>query len=174
MEAVWVILGVLGLLLLCLAVPFIAALCESRLLWPYGPPHQSHDVQDPRGYGQTNVREATAGGFVFLGWLDDMKGRSYKLSYAMLVSPDRETIAVVGIGTLIGIPLACTWMHTFGASKQRNCTSFDEEKGVEADVLGLTITRLCTGGRFMERWEAHPPLVPRADHGSSDLVHSRA
>src|SRR5262249_6804440 len=50
--------------------------------------------------------------FPLLGWARDLKGDKYRVSYAMLVSRERDIFAVIGVGSILNIPLAATWLHT--------------------------------------------------------------
>jgi hypothetical protein len=141
------------------ALLVVVAMLERRMAWPYGPPKSNHDIMDPSGYGAEMVRGAQAEGFTFLGWANDMKGSTYKLTYGMLASPDRGTLAIVGIGTLLGKVMACTWLHSPSADRQHAWITLDNSEGVESDLLGQRVLRVVRRAGFERMWTSHREWV---------------
>lgn len=160
MDTVSIVLAC-SLAALFICAPVIGRMIEKRVVWPYGPPKPTHSVVDPGGFGMRSIVRAQALGFEFLDWCDDQKGPSYKLSYAILVSPDRGTMAIVGIGTMLRIPMAGVWLHSPMADEQRSFVTVDKQAGYEGDVLGLFKIRVRSGKNFDELWADHREWLSR-------------
>jgi hypothetical protein len=77
---------------------------EKRMVSPCGELEATPFFGDPMGYGARWVPDAVRAGFDFLGWARDTRGSAYRCSYALLVSADRATFAVIGVGTILKIP----------------------------------------------------------------------
>jgi hypothetical protein len=153
------VLGAAAIFGALIALLVLVSMLERRMTWPYGPPKATHDMMDPSGYGADMVKGAQAQGFTFLGWADDQKGRAYKLTYGMAVSPDRGTLAIIGIGTLLGKVMACTWIHSPSADRQHAWVSLDNPEGVESDLLGQRLVRVVKRGPFERMWASHQEWV---------------
>jgi hypothetical protein len=81
------------------------------------------------------------------------------MSYAMLVSPDRSTLAVIGVGTLFGMPLAATWLHTPSADGQHNWMTTNNPSGYERDPMKLWTMRIIAAKDFAALWNSHQSWV---------------
>src|SRR5271157_1040026 len=106
---------------------------EKRMVNPYGELEAAPYFGDPTGYGARWVAEAVQAGFVMLGWARDVRGGMYRQSYALLVSAERDIFAVIGVGTLVKIPVQVTWLHT-PAMDGRSFFSTDNQTGVQIDL----------------------------------------
>lgn len=161
---IWVL--ALGIPFLIIGLPVVAGLIESRLVWPYAKPEPECHVDDVVGYAKRAIGQATESGFEFLGWSRDLKGPMFKnLSYAILVSSDRKTIAIVGIGVLMNQRVGATWLTSIHGDRLRFVTSTDNPEGVEPDVSGVGTWSLDFGASFHELLQKHQSLL-RAFNGN--------
>src|SRR5678815_2444008 len=113
---------VLGIMAVCAMLPVVAAYFERRMVWPYSEPEPIQDWQglDPYCLGQ--LTEAQTLQFRLLGRATDLKGTRYKISYHLAVSPGGDTIAIVGAGTIFGIPLKGTWLYSIRPNDAGFCS----------------------------------------------------
>jgi hypothetical protein len=132
MNSLYFILGMMLFFSVFLTIIFRL---EKKMIWPYGELGAVPPFGDATGYGQTWVTSAMDHRFKFLGWAPDVKGPTYQVSYAMLVSPERDTFAIVGVGTVMKIPLHGTWLHT-PAVDGRSYFSTDNPAGLQLDMSG--------------------------------------
>ncbi len=117
------------------------------MVWPYGDLEPSPFFGDPTGYAARWVEAAARSGFSLLGWSRDVKGPAYRCSYAMLISADRSTFAVIGTGTILKLPLAATWLHT-PSIDGRSFFSTDHQNGVQIDLSRNWMNQLCPESSF--------------------------
>src|SRR5207237_1434446 len=103
------IIGFFALLILFQAG---VALWEKRMIWPYSALERNPQFLDPTNYAEIQIAEALNIGFRFLGWAKDIKGPLYRLCYAFLVSPERDSLVVIGVGTVMNMRLSGIWIHT--------------------------------------------------------------
>jgi hypothetical protein len=171
-----------GIILTCcvaawLLIGTVLGYFEKRLVWPYGEPEAQPQFPDVSGYGERWVTDALAAGFTFLGWSPDIKGSLYKTCYGLLLSPERETLAMVGIGSILGIPLEGTWLYS-AAANGRVVYSTDNESCVEIDLSGLWKSQLIRAHSLQALFQRHKELlltngfVPRpfsADHALDEF-----
>ncbi len=127
---------------------------EKRMVWTYGPLQPDIPYPDPTMYGREQVQDAQRLGFKFLGWTKDMKGSTYKCSYAMLVSPERDIFAIVGVGTILKLQLQATWLHS-PTSDGRNYYSVDHQTGVQTDLSGHWQNQLLPNAKLPALMNAH-------------------
>ncbi len=127
---------------------------EKRMVFPYGALEREPYFGDPTGYGTRGVYEAVKAGFVLLGWARDIKGPVYKASYAMLVSKERDTFAVIGVGKILKMPLQATWLHTPSADG-RSFYSTDHQNGVQIDLSRNWTNQLVPRVNFSGLLERH-------------------
>jgi hypothetical protein len=105
-------------------------------------------------------------GFTLLGWASDVKGPKYRVSYAMLISPGRNAFAIIGVGYVIRIPYAATWLYTPTADG-RCLYSTDRQSGVQIDLSHHWTNQLVPGADFRnllkkhENWIGMKEVVPR-------------
>ena len=103
----WLWLGLISFFSVFLTIVFRY---EKRMLWPFGGLENAPFFGDPTGYGYRWVNDAVRTGFLLLGGARDLKGPTYRASYAMLVSLERNTF-VVGVGSVLNLrsnPLVST------------------------------------------------------------------
>ncbi len=153
------LIAIVAVLIVPLAV---AARLEKRMAWPYGELQAQPHFGDPTGYGARWVAEAVQAGFSFLGWAPDLKGNRYRVSYAMVISPDRDSIAVIGIGSIWRMPLQGTWLHTPSVDGRRSWYSTDNQPCVEIDISRHWKSQLVPVAHFGELWQRHRMWVERA------------
>ncbi len=146
-----VIPGIFIALVLFLA---IVARLERRMVWPYGKPEANPQFGDPMGYGARRIYEATQLGFRFYGWAPDVKGSNYRVNYGILVSPQNDSFVVIGVGTIMGMTLQGTWIHT-PAVDDRSFYSSDNQNCIEMDVSRLWKNQLVPGAGFTTLWQKH-------------------
>lgn len=127
---------------------------EKRMAWAYSDLQPEPPFPDPTGYGAGRVAEAITAGFTLLGWARDLKSAKYRVSYAMLVSPERNVFAVVGVGSILQIPLAATWLYTHTADG-RCFYSTDHQSGVQIDLSRHWTNQLVPGAGFRELLQTH-------------------
>jgi hypothetical protein len=152
---------------------------EKRMVWPYGELEPAPQVADPDGYALTRVTDAVGAGFTLLGWARDLKGSKYRISYAMLFSPERDAFVVIGIGTVINIPMATTWIYT-PTSDGRCFYSTDKQAGVQLDLSANWTNQLVPSTTFLQLFEAHRAwtqshqVIPRPLMRGRELAEFRA
>lgn len=154
-NTLWFLLGMM--VFFSVALTIIHRL-EKRMVWPYGELETAPYFGDPSGYGARWVAEAVRSGFVFLGWARDVKGPMYQVSYAMLVSAERDTFAVIGVGNIVRIPLQATWLHT-PAMNGRSFYTTDNQAGVQIDLSGNWTNQLATESSFGGLLQKHREWV---------------
>lgn len=149
---------------------------------PYAAPRAREDAPAETPYASAINRAAAGLGFRYLGPYRDGKGRLYRIRYDLWLSADREAIAVVGGGTLAGIPLLATWLHTRFADDRRIVTT-DNQAAMNADLSGLSSWALVANADLDELLRRHrlraaeavPPVVAfAADDPYGDFLAYRA
>jgi len=145
---------VIGMVIFLFTFLTIVHRLEKRLVWPYSELQAQPYFDDPTGYGARWVSVAVQSGFTLLGWARDLKGETYRISYAMLVSPDRTTLAIIGVGALLKMPLQGTWMHT-PSLDGRSFYSTDKQAGVQIDLSGNWRNQLAPEPGFVRLWQRH-------------------
>jgi hypothetical protein len=174
MPLTW-LLGMAAFFVIGLTVVFRL---EKRMVWPYGELSPKPRYDDPTGYTAVWVADAVAAGFTLLGWTHDLKGENYRLSYAILVSPDRGTLAVIGGGFIFKLPLQGTWLHTPTADG-RSFYSTDKQAGVQLDVSRHWTSQLVFTSNFTILWQRHlgwlreMSVIPRSFSSGRELQELR-
>jgi hypothetical protein len=145
---------IVGTVAACLFLLIIVFRLEKRMVWPYSglQPHPHFD--DPTGYARRWVDDAIRAGFSLLGWTRDLKGETYRVTYAMLVSPDRTTFAVIGAGSILQMRLQGTWLHTPSADGH-SFYSTDSQSGVQIDISRHWTNQLAPVPSFPAFWQRH-------------------
>ena len=152
---------------------------EKRMVWPYSEPQPQPLYDDPSGYGARWVAQAVQSGFTLLGWSHDLKGETYRVNYAMLISPDRSTIATIGAGAILKLPLQATWLHT-PAADGRCFYSTNQQSGVQLDVSRHWTNQLVPAPNFAKLWQRHQAwtrdlrVLPRTLRSGHELEEYRA
>jgi hypothetical protein len=151
MRYLYFVLGLMAFWSVFLTIIFRV---EKRMVWLYGDLEPQCAFQDPSGYGVRWVNDAVASGFTMLGWARDVRGGIYRLNYAVLVSAQRDVLAVIGVGALGRLPFAATWLHT-PTSNGRSFYSTDKQSGVQIDLSGDWTNQLAFAGSFRELLQQH-------------------
>ena len=125
----YILISIAGVIA-CLVV---VARFEKRMVWPYGNTQEHPQFSDDSGYGTRWVADALEGGFSCFGWAPDLKGPRYKISYALLVSPQRDCFVIIGVGSILNMRLQGTWIYTPVTDGRMFCST-DNQSCVEIDV----------------------------------------
>jgi hypothetical protein len=194
-AVVVLLLIALGIFSFPILLGFLAGKWEKRLVWPYVPslpPGPKPDLSDPYSppsqvepvritdYAKAVNQEAGRRGFLTYGHFFDGKGKIYKLRYDFWLAPDKMVLAMVGGGTMAGIPLQATWMYT-RLQDGRSIVTIDDPKAADSDPTGMTDQLILANADFAELLERHrqriaaalPPAIPYsesdalADHRNS-------
>lgn len=145
---------------------------EKRMAWAYGELQPEPPFADSSGYGAGRVPQAVAAGFTLLGWARDLKGPKYRVSYAMLISPDRTVFAVIGVGSVLQIPVAATWLYTHTADG-RCFYSTDHQSGVQIDLSRHWTNQLVPGATFPQLLQQHQDWIRRNEVAPRQLTQGR-
>ncbi len=159
--------------LMLLALPFIMVgvlsllnYLESRLVWPYGALESRCHIDDATGYALTTIKHAIENGFEFLGWSRDLKGPMFQqVSYAMLISSDRKTLAIVGIGIVMNQRVGATWLSSTQSDRLRYVLTTDQSGAIEPDVAGIGTCSLLDGVTFHELLQKHQSITNQLHGG---------
>ena len=144
MHAYYPILGMM--LFFCVFLTIVFRL-EKKMVWPYGDVAPFPPFGDNSGYGQKWVSAAAASGYKMLGWCPDMKGPTYRINYAMLVSPENDTLAIVGVGTLMNMAVSGVWLHTPVVDGRSFCST-NSPSGLQLDMSGEWLTQFAPQADF--------------------------
>lgn len=134
-----------------LLLPILTYRFEKHMVWHWGEPEaQPHSRHQ---YTDYSVAAATQADFLFLGWARDLRGGVYQVNHALLVSPDRTTIAVITAGQLL-IPIAGTCLYT-PTSDGRLFYTTDSQYFVQIDVSRNWTSQIALGSSFGGLWKRH-------------------
>jgi len=141
-------------------VAFLTAVArlEKRMVWPYGNPEGQPQFSDTSGYSARWMADALKAGFFLLGWAPDLKGPRYKVSYALMISPQRDCFVAIGFGTVFNTPIAGTWVYTF-AMDGRMFYSADNQSCIETDVSRNWRSQLVKTFTFTGLLQRHRDLL---------------
>jgi hypothetical protein len=180
-SLLWLPVIVLGLFVVSMLPAFLAFLLEKRLVWPYvdlqekKPPLAGWDAdlpspdEPPAHVLQVSITEylratnlmANQFGFLLLGAFRDGTSKLYRIRYNFWISPDRVVLALVGSGTLAGIPVSATWLYT--RLRDGHCLlTLDDSKGEESDLSGLILQEVVTNADFAELLARHGQRLANA------------
>ena len=149
----YILIGIPAFFIVLLTV---TARLEKRMVWPYGSPEAQPQFPDSSGYAARCIAEAQMAGFSFLGWAADLKGPRYRMSYALLSSPD--CFVVIGVGTVVSMRLRGTWIYTRGTDGRALYTT-DNLSCVEIDVSRRWRSQLVPARTFTELLQRHRELL---------------
>lgn len=147
-----------GLILFWIVLLAVVARFEKRMVWPYGPLQEQPPYDDIANYGSRWVDDARAMGFSFLGWAPDLKGKAYQVSYGFLVSPQRDCLVIVGVGSIMKMKLLGTWVYTISADG-RVLYSTDNQSCLAIDISRHWKTQLVRSANFQQLLKGHQNLV---------------
>jgi hypothetical protein len=159
-RAVYFWLGLVAFWSVVLTIIFRA---EKRMVWPFGelqpvlPPKC-----DPTGYGSRWVNDAAQAGWKMLGWSRDIKFIKYNIYYALMISPDQSTCAVIGTGQMGPMVLKATWLYTPTADGRTLYTT-DNQTGVTIDLSGNWRNQLVFAPNFGALYLQHQAWLHSAN-----------
>ena len=113
-----------------------------------------------------------------LGWSRDMKPK-FRVNYALLISPEADTFAVIGSGSVLKVPVTATWLYTPTADGRTFYTT-DKQSGVQIDLSKNWVNQLATAGdfgRLMQRhreWLQRAGVMPRGFRAGHEIEDLRA
>ena len=134
-----------------LLVPVLTYRFEKHMVWQYGEPEAQ--PPHPHPYTDSGLAAATQAGFLFLGWARDLRGGVYQVNHALLVSPDRTTMAVITAGILL-VPIEGTCLYTPTAEGRLFYTT-NSQYFVQIDVSRHWTNRLALERAFGKLWQHH-------------------
>jgi hypothetical protein len=142
------------IVILCVLSPTLAYYFERRMIWPYSEPQAIDEGETANSWVKKQISEARSLGFQMLGQSRDLKGAAYKVDYYFAASPDRDTLAIIGSGTIIGIKLQGIWLNSF-STDGINFYSVNQQACVEHDVSGKRKSQLVFNVGFDKLYVAH-------------------
>lgn len=151
-----------------LILQVIVACWEKRKVWPYSDMQETLPPRtgDYASYVDRWVADAQQQGFTLLGWVTDTREK-YNIRTAFLVAPDHDCIAAMSEGTLFGMVVRGTLLHTLTDGDRLFYTT-DTQNLVEFDVTGKAISQLASVTSFAELWQKHQSWIQekgiRAEH----------
>ncbi len=157
----WALIGVAGFLVLL----FVVALLEKRVTVPYVALEPgTNPLMGP--YVQVMSQDISAEGFEHGGPIAHAK---YAVRGTVWRSPDRATLVVTGSGTVMGNPVAQTWLFTPLADGRFLVTTDQNDEG---DPSGIFVYRRLINTRFEKLWSAHQQRL--AKHSPSIRSYGQA
>jgi len=135
-------------------MPTIAYYFERRMIWPYSEPQPIDESEIINVWVKNQISEARSLGFQILGQSCDLKGAAYKVDYYFAASPNRDTLAIIGSGTVIGIKLQGIWLNSY-STDDINFYSVNQQACVEHDVSGKRKNQLVFNVGFDRLYIAH-------------------
>lgn len=116
----------------------LAAAFERRQVWYFVPEDRAPQDKLPpaNAYAQRAAGRAHDLGFRSLGVFADGKGKLYRVRYEFYRSPEGDTLAQVGTGSMASIPVEGTWLFTVLADG-RCLVTLDSAAGSEIDFTGI-------------------------------------
>jgi hypothetical protein len=148
----------IGIPVFLIAMLTVTARIEKRMVWPYGTPEPQPQFPDSTGYAAQWVGDAARAGFSFFGWSPDLKGPRYRVSYALLCSPERDCFVIIGVGTILSMTLRGTWIYTHATDGRVFCST-DNQSCVEIDVARRWRSQLAPVRTFTELIQRHRKLL---------------
>lgn len=142
------------------------------MIWPYSNPVLSKAEIVMNAYVSGQVGQAQTFGFEFLGRSHDLKGASYKVDYFFLTSRDRETLAIIGVGKVVKIPVQGTWLFTIGPDDTA-FYSVNHQSCVEFDPLGKWKSQLVFDASFNRLYDAHKSWLQKLNVPTAPFRKSR-
>lgn len=188
-------LSILGVMLIIFGPTVLAGLWEKRSVWPYVPiggpgparPVDFPDEENPYAVGRTIVdvspiklteyaanvnKMANLMGFEPVGVFKDGDGRLYRIRYDFWRSKKGNVLALVGGGTLAGLPVRNTWLFT-RLVDGRCLVTLSDQKASEIDLAGIAVEALIDGADFAKLLDWHRARlvaspVPAAPYSETD------
>ena len=156
MEIVYLMIGVLALIY----VPIILIYrFEKHMVWQYGEPEAQPQNRD--AYMNFCVAGADQADFRFLGWARDLRGGIYQVHHALLVSPDKTTIAIITAGFL-GIPISGVCLYT-PAADGRLFFTVNHQAFAQIDLSRNWTHQFLPEPIFGRLWQHHQAWLRKMD-----------
>lgn len=152
-----IVLLMIGSVTLIFAPLILIHRFEKHMVWQYGDPATAPQARD--AYMEYCVATARRIGFLFLGWARDLRGGLYQVNHALLVSPDRTTIAVVTAGFL-AIPIRGVCLYTPTADGRLFFT-INDQAFAEIDLSRNWIHQFLPQPMFDRLWQQHQAWLQR-------------
>lgn len=173
----YLLLGMMVFFCVLLTITFRA---EKRMVWPFGELQPTLPAGiDGSGYGARWVNDAAQAGWKMLGWSRDIKFIKHNIWYALMMSPDQATCAVIGTGNLGPMSLKATWLYTPTADGRTLYTT-DNQTGVSLDLSGNWRNQLVFvpnfGALYLQHqaWLRSENAMPRKFASGGELSDLRA
>jgi hypothetical protein len=195
-EWLFTALAILGVLAIIFGPSAIVARWEKRMVWPYttpgkiegsGEPDDGYDefFHAPRPSGMPDykanptpftIREnamAALLGFRPAGYFMHGKGGIYRIRYDFWRSEGGDVLALVGSGTLAGIPVLNTWLYS-NTTDGRCLITLGKQDASEIDLGGLAVESLLVGADFERLLDWHrariagQPIAPFSEDSPLD------
>lgn len=135
-------------------MPVVAALIEHRMVWPYSAPEPVIQIPTTSGFLMRQVSQALQLQFRLLGRSSDLKGQRYAVDYYFLVSPQQDTLAILGEGSIMRIPVKGLWLFSRGNNGAAYC-SVNNQSCAEFDLSGLWKDQIVFDAGFQKLYTAH-------------------
>lgn len=142
------------IIVVCVLAPTLGYYFERRMIWPYSEPQAVDEGDIADAWVKKQISEARSFGFQVLGRSRDLKGATYKVDYYFAASSGRDTLAIIGNGTIIGIKVQGIWLNSFGPD-ETNFYSVNQQACVEHDVTGKRKSQLVFNASFDRLYIAH-------------------
>jgi len=153
----WLYVAV-GLPLFFIVLTTIVGRIEKRMVWPYGPPQPHPQFPDASGFLARKMNDAFNAGFGLLGWCADQKGANYKMSYGMMISPERDCFVIIGVGTILNMNVRGVTIYSC-ANDGKVIYSTDHQSAVEFDMSRLWRSQLVPDSTFPKLLNNHRETV---------------
>lgn len=128
------------------------------MVWQYGDFGPQPPYLDSTGYGQKWTQGAVECGFTLLGWAPDPRIPHYQQAYALLISADRDCLAVVCTGHIFKLPSQSATIYTATTSGQVYYTT-QNLNGMQIDRLRHWMSQLAPTTHFSGLLERHHDLL---------------
>ncbi len=147
-------------------LPIIVAMIEKRRTWPYIHQYEFDDFQlssANEAYISKCISSSESEGFTYLERRYDGKGKRYKVAYDFLISSDRNTLVIIGVGTVLNFPVNGMWF--ISKDVNGNCfTTVTSQSAVEYDLTGYHKDSLILTNDFEKVFHHHLECVAKDLH----------
>lgn len=148
---------ILGLSIFFVVLITVTGRLEKRLVWAYGELQAQAAYPDATGYLERTAAGAQWAQFPFLGCTSNTKPK-YLLNYALFVSPERDSFAVICVGTIFKMPYRSTTLFTRTMDGKVYYTT-DHQNGAQIDLTGHWLCQLAPVATFQQLVERHRNLL---------------
>ena len=131
---------------------------ERRLVWQYGDLGTQPPYPDVAGYAGRWTNQALQCGFILLGWAPDPRMPGYRQNYALLVSPERDCLAVVCSGNIFKLKSQGVSLYTPTQNHKVYYTTANQN-GAQIDWVGHWMGQLTVVNTFQALLQNHRDLL---------------